>query len=69
MLALPVMTSIPVWGATAVGANAMSRVQLAPPASVAGLRGQVPPVCVKGLLMATLLMVKGTVCTLVSVSV
>ena len=69
LLELSVMMSVPVWAVTAAGVNAMSRVQLAPPGSVFGFRGQVPPVCVKGPLMATLLIVNGTACTLVSVSV
>ena len=46
---------------------AMSRVQLVPPARVAGFSGQVPPK--KGPLTETLLMVRATAWTLVSVSV
>jgi hypothetical protein len=58
LLALWVMVNVPVWAATAVGVNAMSRVQLVPPGKVAGFKGQVPPVCVKGPVRETLLIVR-----------
>jgi hypothetical protein len=67
--ALSVMVKVPVSGATMVGVNVTRMVQVAPPAKVFGLTGQVPPVLVKLPLTAILLIFRGVVCTFVSVSV
>jgi len=68
-LAESVTTSVPVSAPTIVGLKSMRMVQLAPPAKVAGLSGQVPPACANSPLTTMLLIVSGTVWTFFSVSV
>jgi hypothetical protein len=69
LLAVSVTVRVPLSAATAVGVKTMRTVQLVPPASVLGLRGQVPPLCWKFPLTEIVLMVRGTVRTFLNVTV
>jgi hypothetical protein len=69
LLAVSVTVRVPLAAATAVGVKTIKTVQLVPPVSVLGLRGQVPPLCWKFPLTEIVLMDRGTVCTFLSVTV
>lgn len=56
-----VTVSVPLAEPEAIGENAIRIWQVAPPARLAGLKGHVPPTCMKGAVTAMLLIVNGIV--------